>query len=121
MKKGCFLKFIIIFTIVVAVVLYIIQNKFDDIFLKPGKELAISLVEDNWQNDLKFVDDNQEKDSLKSLLNYYINEIKSAEDIEKSSIEYLMDVLTASIEDSLINKEEITNITKIISDALRNE
>ena len=52
MKKGCILKFIIIFTIILAVSLYIVQNKFEEIFLDPGKKPLFSALEEIWENNL---------------------------------------------------------------------
>jgi hypothetical protein len=38
MKKGCFIKGVVIVTILIAAVVYIIQYKLDDWFFKPAKK-----------------------------------------------------------------------------------
>ena len=48
MKKSCFPKFIIIFTVVLAAIIYLVQNKFDELFLEKGKEFVLSAIEDGW-------------------------------------------------------------------------
>lgn len=121
MKKGCFLKFIIIFTIVLAAALYIVQNKFDELFLKPGKELAIPVIEKYRDNDLNYIHDNPEKDSLISLLNYYISEIKSIKKLDKNSTEGIIDLLGVSGKDSLIDKNELSDLKKLINNTIKNE
>jgi len=121
LKKGCFLKFIIIFTIVLAAALYIIQNKFDELFLNPGKKLATSIIENGWNNDLDYVSETPEKDSLKSLLNFYISKIKSANDEGLEQTGNIIDMLAVSFKDSLIDKEELSQFTKIIKRTFKNE
>ena len=55
MKKGCFLQTVIIGTVLIASAVYIIENKFDEWFLKPGKELLLNEIVKNWDNDLKYI------------------------------------------------------------------
>ena len=120
MKKGCFLKLVIIITILVASVLYIIENKFDAIFLNPGKKLITELIEDNWETELGYIRGTAEKDSLKSLLHFYVEGIKTVNEISEDNNEELFELLEITFLDSLITKEELLEITKIVK-SLRNE
>ncbi|RKY93851.1 MAG: hypothetical protein DRQ01_03765 [Ignavibacteriae bacterium] len=120
MKKGCFLKLVFIITILVASVLYIIENKFDDIFLKPGKKLLTELIEDNWETELGYITGTAEKDSLKSLLHFYVEGIKTVNEISEDKHEELFELLEITFLDSLITKEELLEITKFVK-SLRNE
>ena len=120
MKKGCFLKLVVIITILVASVLYIIQNKFDEIFLNPGKKLITELIEDNWETELSYITDTEEKDSLKSLLYFYVEGIKTVSEISEDSHKELLELLESTFTDSLITKEELLKLTKIVK-SLRNE
>jgi len=120
MKKGCFLKLVIIITILVASVLYIIQNKFDEIFLNPGKKLITELIEDNWETELSYITDTEEKDSLKSLLHFYVEGIKTVSEISEDNHDELLELLESTFTDSLITKEELLKLTKIVK-SLRNE
>lgn len=121
MKKGCFLKFIIIFTIVLASILYLVQNKFDELFLEPGKELVLSVIEENWNSELGYVNDSPEKDSLKTLLQFYISGIESTEFLSDERTEAVINYLEQTFKDSLIDYEELSHINKLIKYALKNE
>ncbi len=121
MKKGCFLKFIIIFTIVLASILYLVQNKFDELFLEPGKELVLSVIEENWNSELGYVNDSPEKDSLKTLLQFYISGIESTEFLSDERAEAVINYLEQTFKDSLIDYEELSHINKLIKYALKNE
>jgi len=120
MKKGCFLKLVIIITILVASVLYIVQNKFDEIFLNPSKKLITELIEDNWETELSYITDTEEKDSLKSLLHFYVEGIKTVSEISEDNHDELLELLESTFTDSLITKEELLKLTKIVK-SLRNE
>ena len=121
MKKGCFLKFIIIFTIVLAAGLYLIQNKFEELFFQPGKELILSAIENKWDVAFMYVKESVKKDSLKTLLNYYVSGVKSSEQLADYNIEKITDFLESTFKDSLITDEELSRISNLIKEALRNE
>jgi len=114
MKKGCFLKTVIIMTIIIASVLYIFQNKFDEIFIGPGKQFVLSVFEEKWATDFNYVQDNPEKDSLKSLIKFYIADIKSADEFSDEETEKIFQILKNSFKDSLIDKTELSEITNLI-------
>ena len=121
MKKGCFLKFIIIFTIILAVSLYIVQNKFEEIFLDPGKKLLLRTLENSWENNLNYVKDSAAKESLKSLLENYISEMKSTQNLSSDRTKEIIEYLEIVFIDSLVNKTELASIRKLIEDELLNE
>jgi len=121
MKKGCFLKFIIIFTIVLAAGLYLIQNKFEELFFQPGKELILSVIEKEWDVAFMYVKESVKKDSLKTLLNYYVSVVKSTEQLADYNIEKITGFLESTFKDSLITDEELSRISNLIEEALRNE
>jgi len=121
LKKSCFLKFIIIFTIVLASILYLVQNKFDELFLEPGKKLVLSVIEENWNSELGYVNDSPEKDSLKTLLQFYISGIESTEFLSDERAEAVINYLEQTFKDSLIDYEELSHINNLIKYALKNE
>lgn len=121
MKKSCFLKFIIIFTIVLAAIFYLVQNKFDELFLGPGKELVLSAIEENWNIELGYVNDSPEKDSLKNLLHFYISGIQLTRFLSDERTEAVINYLEQTLKDSLVDIEELSNINKLIKYALKNE
>ena len=121
MKKGCFLKFIIIFTIVIAAIIYLVQNKFDELFLDPGKEFVLSVIEDNWNTELGYITDSQEKDSLKNLLHFYISGIQSAKHLSDERTEAVINYLDQTFKDSVVDFGELSNINELIKYVLKNE
>lgn len=119
MKKGCFLKFIVIFTILVAVILYIVQNKFDDFFVKPGKKILLSLLNDKWDEELSYVKENEEKDALKKLINDYLMQINSRDDLSDDKTAAIIEQLGITVKDSVVDTTELIKMQEIISDTLK--
>ena len=120
MKKGCFLKFIVIFTIFVAVVLYIVQNKFDEFFVKPGKKVLLQILNDKWDEELSYVKESDEKESLKKLINEYLTKVKSKEDLANDKTGLIIEQLGTTVQDSVVDAGELEKMRKLISEALKN-
>lgn len=125
MKKGCFLPAVIIGTIIIAAAVYIIQNKFDEWFLKPEKNILITEIEKNWDSDLKYIHNSVQKDSLKALIKFYIDNVKSfdissTEVIEADEKSFFKE-LNLAIEDSVISDDEISQLTLLLKKELYEE
>jgi hypothetical protein len=119
MKRGCFIKIVVLITIIIASLLYIIQHKLDEWFLEPGKNIITKTMEESWETELRYVKANPEKDSLKSLLKFYINGIHSVDEIKNKHTEELISILDKTFQDSLIDRnelEEISNLIKRLND-----
>jgi hypothetical protein len=114
MKKGCFLQTVIIGTVLIASAAYIIENKFDEWFLKPGKELLLNEIVKNWDNDLKYIYESEQKDSLKKLLTYYVDNIKSIDELTTIDEKSFINAFDSVIEDSIISTEEISKLTSLV-------
>lgn len=114
MKKGCFIQTVIIGTVLIAAAVYIIENKFDEWFLKPGKELLLNEIVKNWDNDLKYIYESEQKDSLKNLLTYYVDNIKSLDELTALDEKSFIKAFDSVIEDSIISNEEISKITSLV-------
>ncbi|MGD1007655.1 MAG: hypothetical protein ABR980_10545 [Ignavibacteriaceae bacterium] len=110
MKKGCFLRTIIIITILTAVVLYLITHKFNEVILNPGKSLIISQI----NRDMEYVKDSPEKDSLQLLIKDYIRGIKKVDNLSDKSIGEFLDTLKIALSDSVIDKREYKSLYKIL-------
>ena len=121
MKKGCFLKFIIIFTIILAASLYIVQNKFEEIFLDPGKEILLNALEEGWRENLNYVKESATKDALKSLLEQYITKMKSTNNLSSDQTKEIIKYLESAFKDSLVNPNELDDIRELIEKELLNE
>lgn len=121
MKKGCFLNAVIIGTILIAAAVYIVENKFDEWFLKPGKELVLNEIINNWDNEFKYIYASPQKDSLKILLVYYVDNIKSLDEVVLTNEKSFANEFESVIEDSLITKNEISKLTTLVKKELNEE
>lgn len=118
MKKGCFIQSVVIVTILIAVVVYIIKYKLDDWLVKPGKELILTELTKNWENETAYIKESIEKDSLKSLMKYYLENIKTMEEVVNLEEDIFFSEFELSIEDSLITDNEISNLTLLMKKEL---
>lgn len=117
MKKGCFLKVIIILTILTAAVLYIVQNHFDELILNPGKKIVKSIMMSGVEENLANVKENIEKDSTRFLIENYINNAFSEKnEINSNEIEWIIDSLNFYIQDSIIDNSDFQKIKEIIKE-----
>lgn len=141
MKKGCFIKLIIAFTIIVAAALYIIKNHFDDLVIKPGKKILKEMAIENLDKKLAPIKNTPEKDSLKVLINMYvenkINNIDFSEDNDstddvnigfdfsntgKSEVEaeihLISDSLDSFLKDNIIDENELLKFKEILKEKI---
>ncbi|OGU66447.1 MAG: hypothetical protein A2W30_07700 [Ignavibacteria bacterium RBG_16_36_9] len=114
MKKGCFIQAVVIVTVLVAAAIYIIQYKLDDWFIKPTKKFLVSEAIKNWDNEVKHINESVQKDSLRSLMIYYIENVKSMEEVVNLEEEKFIKEFNLVIKDSLITDEEISKLTLLL-------
>jgi hypothetical protein len=115
-KKGCFVKIIIVLTVLVAVILFLLQNYFDDLVLKPGEKFITGLMFDGLKREMEHVKETPEKDSLIALMDNFVHhKFKNKEQINLNGekIEDLVDSVKTAFEDSVISREEIEKITEL--------
>ena len=115
MKKGCFIKVIVVLTILVAAVLYIIQNHLDDWVIGPAKEFFSELFVSGVDDELKFIVESREKDSLRVLLkNYLQDKFTSTKELSDKDINWLIDSVKVVVIDSIITENDLNKIKKLI-------
>jgi hypothetical protein len=115
MKKGCFIKVIIVLTIVVAALLYIVQNHLDDLIINPAKEFFSELFVSGTDEELSFIAESAEKDSLRMLLKYYLKEkFTATQELSNKDIEWLIDSVKAVVMDSVITPDDLNKIKNLI-------
>ena len=114
MKKGCFIQAVVIVTVLVAAAIYIIQYKLDDWFIKPTKKFLVSEAIKNWNDEVKHINESVQKDSLRSLMIYYIENVKSMEEVVNLDEEKFLKEFNLAIDDSLITDEEISKLTLLL-------
>ena len=110
MKKGCFIKSIIILTILVAVIAYIVRHRFNDLILIPEQYIINKGLNDK----IKDLNESPEKDSLKVLLREYAHKVKRFDSGSRKSVEAISDSLSVIINDNDITRDDINRIKKII-------
>jgi hypothetical protein len=122
MKKGCFIKVVVILTILVASALYIIENKFDEFIGKPGKKYLTDLIKIGINEDIDKIRESDEKDSLDKMIKNYIDEIKNSNTITFSSDdgEEFINMIKDAAEDSILTTNELKDISKIL-EQMKNE
>ena len=114
MKKGCFIQSVIIVTILIAAAVYIIKYKLEDWVVKPGKKILITEVGNNWENETAFIKESPEKDSLRLLLKYYLENIKTMEDVVNLEQDKFLNELKLVIDDSLVTDAELSKLTSLL-------
>jgi uncharacterized protein (DUF2267 family) len=119
MKKGCFLKIIIILTILIAAVLYVVENHFDDFIRKPGEKIIKDLVFKDVNREMEYVKNSPEKDSLKVMINSFIyNKIHKEHKLNTGEIENIVDSVQEVLKDSIISAAELENLKSIFKKEL---
>jgi hypothetical protein len=114
-KKGCFIKLIIILTILVAGALYVVQNKFDDFILKPGKKFLMPVIKSDINKNLQQINPSPERDSLIVLLNNYFVSLKENKNINSEHIKEIVEAIQSAFKDKKIDKNELSEISKLIN------
>ena len=115
MKKGCFLKFIIVLTILVAAILYILQYHVDDWIINPTKEFFSELFVSGVDDELSFIEESPEKDSLRIMLKNYLQEkFTNAKELSNKDIDWLIDSLKVVVKDSVITREDLNKLKDLI-------
>lgn len=110
MKKGCFVQSIIVLTIITAAILYIVNHKFNEYILNPGKGMIVKHISE----ELDYVKDSPEKDSLRVLIKDYVENLKSIKNLSNGPIDKFVDSLKIALQDSAIDKKEYKNLSKLL-------
>jgi hypothetical protein len=111
MKPGCFLKSIIILTILIAAILYIVQHK-SDLFFEPGKKIVVSAFLDDWDNNFNYVKNTPEKSELKNTLKDFIDSLKIKDIPNDSEINRIAGMVKSAAADSIISRRELMEISE---------
>jgi hypothetical protein len=115
MKKGCFLTFVIIFTIIVGVVVYIKKYKLNDV-KNFAREKLSGVVINEFDEEFKKVEPSAFKDSLKNDLDMFfkLNADFKADSVMKQYGRVINDAKVI-IEDFKVEQIEYTNFKNILS------
>lgn len=119
MKPGCFIKSVIILTILMAAILYIIQHK-SELFFNPAKKIVSGVLMDNWDEEYKFVKNSPEKDELKNSVKSFIENLKLKNIPDENKLDKIVQLVDSAAVDSIITNTELKKISEKIN-LLRNE
>lgn len=111
MKPGCFLKSVIILTIIVAAITYIIQNK-SELILEPGRKVISRVFTDDWDKNFIYVKDTPEKNELKKVLKTYIDSLKPKNIPDDKEINAIAAMVQNAAADSIITDTELKEISQ---------
>ncbi len=115
MKKGCFVKIIIVLTILIAVALYIIQNHLDDWVINPAKGFFSELFVSGADEELNFIAESPEKDSLRNILKDYLQDkFTATKELSNKDIDWLIDSVKSIVKDSIISNKDLNMINELI-------
>ena len=115
MKKGCFITTIVIFTIMVGAALYIFQNHFDSLVSNPSKKWLTGIVKNELEKNFLVVADSPEKIELKKLIEDFSNNADALNEIKEKDLDRLLETIESAMEDSIIQKSELEEISLIIN------
>ena len=110
MKKGCFLKSVIVLTIIVASIAYLIQFKSKGLFFEPGKKMLASWFADDFKKNIDFVIQSPQKDSLNLLIKSFIESAEDFKDLSEDPLQDFLRTVDGIISDSVITSNELDNL-----------
>jgi len=115
MKKGCFLTFVIIFTVIVGIAVYIKKYKLNDV-KNFAKEKLSGVVIDEFKDSMKKVKPSVYKDSLQNDLDRFFKiKTESNADSVLKSYGKVIDEAATIIKDFEIEPYEYTNFKNILA------
>lgn len=115
MKKGCFIKTIIILTILTAAVIYLVKNNWQEWVVRPGKKIVVDLAMNSVEKELKQVQTSALKDSLVSEMKLFLeNKFNKTDELSDKDLSFIAGSLKAASFDSVITETEFRNLKQLI-------
>ncbi len=121
MKTGCFLKGFIISTILLAAVLYIAINKFDDYLARPVKEYLVGMAKSEFIKELDSLKLEVPKDSITSFLDNAGETIISLPGFSNEKISSFADSLGRVFADQTVTARELERLQYLLKELKSNE
>jgi len=121
MTKGCVIKGLVFTTIFLAIVFYVVTNKFDDWVIKPAKNYIYDSNFDDVKKQFELVKDSEYKDSLIAVLQDYAKTFGEKKNFNLQEISNIAEEFADVISDSIVSKDDFKRIQKIILEDKLNE
>lgn len=121
MKPGCFLKTLVVGTILLAAAIYIVTNKGKEWFVDPIKENLLSSAFDSLPNELKGLKDTKEKLMLVERIDSLVSQFKSDSTeatINFGKVEKFFETLESFSKDSLLTSKEYEFLKKLTDEMI---
>lgn len=114
MKPGCFIKSIVVLTVIVAVIVWIVQNRLNEFILNPGRKAIATVILKGVDKKIDMLKENLEKDSLRVLFHDLMDKkIYTFNTFSNKMFEPIKDSLEVFSEDSIIDKKELERLTEL--------
>ncbi len=114
MKPGCLIKSLIVSTIIIAVIAYILINKYDEYVLLPARDFIISKSFDSVNEMVLKLQPGANTDSLQKTLALYKRLLESQQKFNITRIDSVADSLIGIMEDKVISDKELQEFSKFI-------
>jgi hypothetical protein len=110
MKKGCFIRSVFILTIIVGVIVYLVQTKWDDI-----KSMLANVPRKGIEKGLLKLKESPEKDTLKALLDdFFTNRLVKFQQLNNKMFDPLVTSIKEINTDSLLRPDKLNEIKQIL-------
>lgn len=119
MKPGCFLKSLIIGTILLGAIIYIISTKGQEWIINPVKETLVANAFESLPAEFKKIKDSKEKLVIVQKLDSLINLVKSdsvSATISFTRLEKFLEQLATYSQDSVLSRSEMEFLKKLSDD-----
>jgi len=118
-KPGCFLKSLIVGTILLGVIIYIISTKGKEWIVNPVKETLVANAFESLPEEFKKIKDSKEKMVIVQKLDSLINLVKAdsvSATISFTRLEKFLERLADYSKDSVLSKTEVDFLDKLSDD-----
>lgn len=121
MKTGCFIKSLIIATIVIASITYIVTNKFDDWVKKTIQDFAFNIALEEFNEEIETIPNSQNKETLIKMVESFVEDLRKVDKINMNNLDKVGKMLNNVISDSDISMDELNEIKSTMEEFLKNE
>ncbi|MCU7490905.1 MAG: hypothetical protein HF300_10095 [Ignavibacteria bacterium] len=114
MKKGCFVTAIIILTILLGSGIYIFRNH-KGVLLRWAKPFVVSKVQKETEKKIALIKDDQYKDTLRSIINEYVEVVENNDNYDINKGKDFMDELQSILHRKQIDSTDIRQLTEFLN------
>lgn len=114
MKKGCFVTAIIILTIAIGAGIYIFKNH-KDMVIQWIKPLIVNNIHKETEKEIAKIKNTQYKDTLKAIINEYVNVVKNNRHYNLDKGQDFMDELQFILHRRKIDSTDIRQLTEFLN------